>query len=148
MPVEVQLGASQGPLPHAGEVARWAEATLDELGEEPEPPDLCIRLVDEGESRTLNQRYRGIDKPTNVLSFAADVSVPGARLLGDLVICAPVVHAEAQAQGKAVDDHFAHMVVHGVLHLCGFDHEGEADAQQMENLERKILHGLGIGDPY
>lgn len=123
-------------------------AALEEVGDEGEPPDLCIRVVDGEESRDLNARYRGYDKPTNVLSFPADVALPGGKLLGDIVICAPVVGAEAAEQGKAPEDHFAHMVVHGVLHLSGYDHEQAGEAELMEAIERKILGRVGIADPY
>ena len=110
--------------------------------------EVCVRVVDETESRTLNRRYRGKDKPTNVLSFPADIELPEGRVWGDIVICAPVVAAEAEAQGKALEAHFAHMVVHGVLHLLGYDHESGADAETMESLETEILGRFGIGDPY
>ncbi|MFA5940774.1 MAG: rRNA maturation RNase YbeY [Sinimarinibacterium sp.] len=105
--------------------------------------ELTIRVVDEDESRALNAGYRGKDKPTNVLSF------PGSGgLLGDLVICAPVVAREALEQGKPARAHWAHMVVHGCLHLRGYDHEHDLDAQRMEAREKRILKGLGFADPY
>ena len=148
MPVDVQLASDLCDLPEIGDIQKWADVTLDELGEDAEPPDLCIRLVGTAESRTLNYQYRGTDKPTNVLSFAADVEVPGARVLGDLVICAPVVLSEAQSQEKSSTDHFAHMVVHGVLHLLGHDHELPEAASQMERLELRVLTRLGVPDPY
>jgi len=148
MPVEVQVASSAEQLPASGEIQKWADVALEELGDDAEPPDLCIRLVDTEESRSLNGRYRGQDKPTNVLSFPADVCVPGAKLLGDLVICVPVVLDEAQSQAKIPADHFAHMVVHGVLHLLGHDHEQPEAASQMEALELKILGRLGVRDPY
>ncbi len=98
----------------------------------------------------LNTRYRRKEGTTNVLSFGADLIAPdgGPRLLGDVVICAPVVASEAAPQGKSQTDHFAHLVVHGVLHLCGYDHETAADAKVMEGHEVAILGALGIGDPY
>ncbi len=148
MPVEVQLASASPRLPAERDIQRWAIAALEELGEDAEPSDLCIRLVDTAESQALNHRYRGKNKPTNVLSFPADVDVPGERFLGDLVVCAPVVVDEAQAQRKKTDDHFAHMVVHGVLHLLGHDHEHDEDARRMEVLEREILQRLGVGNPY
>jgi len=104
--------------------------------------------VDAAESQTLNSRFRGQEKPTNVLSFPADVHIPGRRTLGDVVICMPVVVGEAARQQKAVDDHLAHMVVHGVLHLFGYDHQKDDDAQRMEGLEQQILRQLGVADPY
>ena len=148
MPVEVQLACDVDRLPAEADIQKWADAALEELGDDAEPPDLCIRLVDAAESRSLNDRYRGQNKATNVLSFPADVSVPGARLLGDLVICVPVVLSEAQSQDKSPADHFAHMVVHGVLHLLGHDHEEPDAALSMEALEQKILGRLGVKDPY
>jgi probable rRNA maturation factor len=101
---------------------RWARATLTGIGES---GSLCIRVVDTEEMVELNSRYRRKQGATNVLSFAADLVAPDSdeRLLGDVVICAPVVASEAQQQRKSVTNHFAHLVVHGVLHLCGYDHE-------------------------
>ena len=148
MPVEVQLASAAPRLPGEREIQRWAAAVLEEVAEDGEPPDLCIRLVDAAESQALNHRFRGKNKPTNVLSFPAEVDVPGERLLGDLVVCAPVVVDEAQAQNKKTDDHFAHMVVHGVLHLLGHNHEQDEDARRMEALELEILRRLGVGNPY
>lgn len=148
MPVDVQLASTAGQLPELSAIQRWADLALEELGEDPEPPDLCIRLVDAAESQTLNSRFRGQEKPTNVLSFPADVHIPGRRTLGDVVICMPVVVGEAARQQKAVDDHLAHMVVHGVLHLFGYDHQKDDDAQRMEGLEQQILRQLGVADPY
>jgi len=111
--------------------------------------EVVIRLVDEAESRQLNHDYRGIDRPTNVLSFPfeapAEVQLP---LLGDLVICAPVVAREAVEQGKAAKAHWAHMVIHGVLHLLGYDHQADDEAQQMEQRERELLYRLHFTDPY
>jgi probable rRNA maturation factor len=148
MPVDVQLASSAVQLPACLDIQRWAEAALEELVDDAEPPDLCVRLVDEAESRSLNDRYRGQDKPTNVLSFPADVVVPGENLLGDLVICVPVVLSEAKEQSKAAADHFAHMVVHGVLHLLGHDHDEPDAASRMEALELRILAEFGVQDPY
>ena len=96
----------------------------------------------------LNGRYRGIDAPTNVLSFPSGAEVPGEQVLGDVVVCAPVVEAEAQAQNKRPADHYAHLVVHGVLHLRGFDHATDGEAQAMERLESIVLGEIGITDPY
>jgi probable rRNA maturation factor len=148
MPVEVQVASAADAVPRAPEIQRWADAALEEMADDGEPPDLCIRVVDEEESQSLNSRYRGFDKPTNVLSFPAQINVPGENILGDVVICAPVVCAEAAGQGKSVGDHYAHMVVHGVLHLVGYDHERPQAAERMEALEIKILERLGVTDPY
>jgi len=144
--LEIQYVAASGELPAEADFRRWVLAALEGIDG---PVELVIRLVDEEESRELNHRYRGRDKPTNVLSFTFEVP-PGveAAHLGDLVICAPVVIKEAQEQHKHAGAHWAHMVVHGVLHLRGYDHQDEAAAEAMEQLEREILSGLGIGDPY
>ena len=108
-----------------------------------------IRVVDEAEGRELNRRYRGMDKATNVLSFPFQAPAGiDSQHLGDLVICAPVVEREAREQRKSLRDHCAHLVVHGVLHLRGYDHQDEREAEEMEALERRILQQLGIADPY
>jgi probable rRNA maturation factor len=105
-------------------------------------------VVDEAESRQLNHDYRHKDSPTNVLSFPAGIDLPEALVWGDVVVCADVVAREAAAQGKRYEDHFAHMVVHGVLHLMGYDHQTADEAAVMERLEQQILDGFGISDPY
>jgi probable rRNA maturation factor len=113
--------------------------------------ELVIRIVDEPESAALNERYRNKPGPTNVLAFpAGDVPVPDAetRPIGDVVICAAVVVREAVEQGKLPEAHWAHVVIHGCLHLLGFDHEAEDDAREMESREAALLAELGIGDPY
>lgn len=126
----------------------WANAAA------PEPPvSVAIRVVDEAEGRRLNRAYRGKDRPTNVLSFPAALppEVAGALPappLGDLVLCAPVVAREARSQGKPEAHHWAHLVVHGLLHLQGWDHEEDAAAQRMERREVELLEGLGIANPY
>ena len=121
---------------------RWARlAAGDRQGE------LGIRVVGSRESRALNARWRGRPKPTNVLSFPAAPALRG-RQLGDLVVCAPVVAREAREQGKPLAAHWAHMIVHGTLHLLGFDHVRAADAKRMEGRERALLARIGIADPY
>lgn len=131
-------------------IERWAELVIDHMGENAERTEVCIRLVGELESRQLNADYRDQDKPTNVLSFPANVTLPDSTssYLGDMVICAPVVQREAREQGKGVDDHLAHMVVHGMLHLYGHDHVEPGEAGVMESIEREILGKVGIADPY
>ena len=111
---------------------------------------LSLELVDTDRIHELNRDHRGKDEPTDVLSFPIDGTGPnaGPRELGDIVICAPVVQREARLQGKDVRAHFAHLTVHGVLHLLGFDHDDPREADLMENLEREILAGLGFDDPY
>jgi probable rRNA maturation factor len=108
-----------------------------------------VVIVDEAVGRGFNFQFRGRDYPTNVLSFSYELLAhERSGLLGEIVFCAPVVAREAVDQGKSLRDHYAHLTVHGVLHLLGHDHQNAADAQRMEALERRILGGLGIGDPY
>lgn len=138
--------ASSAQLPSENQFQQWVDAALAGLEEDAE---LSIRLVDEPESAELNLEYRGKQGPTNVLSFPFDSPVPMTpMLLGDLVICVPVVAREAVEQDKAQDDHMAHMVVHGCLHLLGYDHLEDDEAEQMEALEIKILQTLTINNPY
>ena len=152
--VAVQFAARRPWVPTATALRRWARgarAAATRRGRRtlPTGADLCIRIVGSAASRRLNRDYRGKDQPTNVLSFPAGaVERALGDALGDLVICAPVVAAEARAQGKAAAAHWAHMVVHGVLHLHGFDHENARDARVMEGLEVEILRGFGYQDPY
>jgi len=144
--LEVQYVTKAMGTPDEGRFRRWAEAALQNRRQHAE---LVIRVVDEAESTELNRTYRGKDRPTNVLSFPfeAPPAVESA-LLGDLVICAPVVQHEALEQGKTPEAHWAHMVVHGVLHLLGYDHQDDAHAAEMESLEADILKELGFADPY
>ena len=135
-------------LPASASFRRWAEAALRGARRR-KSVELAIRIVDADEGRTLNRDYRGKDYATNVLSFPAELP-PGVDLplIGDLAICAPVVLREAAEQGKRSRDHWAHLTIHGVLHLLGYDHLEEAEAEAMEALETRILAGLGIADPY
>ena len=144
--VEVQIATELEELPTEEDLLLWVRAAL--MGREG-PIELVIRIVDEPESRQLNHDYRGKDGPTNVLSFPfqAPPEVP-SELLGDLVICAPVVVKEAREQGKQTWAHWAHMVVHGVLHLQGYDHQSDEEAERMEGVERSILQQLHFADPY
>jgi probable rRNA maturation factor len=148
--VAVSYATERKGVPSAASFRKWVAAALDRRIRE---ADLSIRIVGEDEGRALNRHYRGKDYATNVLSFPAELpeGLPkGVKLplLGDLVICAPVVAREAAEQGKPLNDHYAHLTVHGALHLLGWDHENEADAEAMEALERQILAGLGVADPY
>lgn len=150
--VSVGYALPRAGLPSAVSFRKWVAAALESRIRE---ADLAIRLVDAREGRALNRHYRGKDYATNVLSFPADaaegVKLPkGVKmpLLGDLVICAPVVAREAKEQGKALNAHYAHLTVHGALHLLGWNHEDDREAECMEQLEREILAGLGIDDPY
>jgi len=146
--VAVQRAAECPWLPATAVIRRWAASAAGPG----HGGELTVRVVDEAESALLNETYRGKAGPTNVLAFPADVpALPDATEpppLGDLVICAPVVEREAAEQGKAVLAHFAHLVVHGTLHLIGHDHEEEAAAQVMEAREREVLGGFGFADPY
>lgn len=139
-------------LPTRPQFRKWVLAALTGAGRRFDS-EVAIQLVDAPEGQAMNLQYRGKDYATNVLSFPAEVpeGLPedfDFPQLGDLVICAPVVAREAAEQGKALDDHFAHLTVHGVLHLLGFDHIEDAEAEEMEALERVILAELGISDPY
>ncbi|MCT8125356.1 rRNA maturation RNase YbeY [Alishewanella sp. BS5-314] len=144
--LDLQLASSAHDLPDAAQFQTWLDAAILPFQEQAE---VTIRVVDAAESQQLNLQYRGKDKPTNVLSFPFQCP-PGIELplLGDLVICAQVVATEAAEQGKPLASHWAHMVVHGCLHLLGFDHINDADAEQMEAEEIQILQQLGISNPY
>jgi probable rRNA maturation factor len=143
--VDVQHATVFQPLPGNQEFNLWVSTALQENDD----AALTLRLVDEAESRELNSRFRGKDAPTNVLSFPAELP-PGIDipLLGDIVICAPLVHEEAAAQNKPVQAHWAHLVIHGVLHLLGHDHQDEQEAREMETIEVDLLFSLGIPNPY
>ena len=153
----VQLDVSVGyavprvGLPSPVSFRKWIAAALESRIRE---ADLAVRLVGAREGRALNRQYRGKDYATNVLSFPAentDVKLPTGYkrpLLGDLVLCAPVVAREAREQKKSLLAHYAHLTVHGTLHLLGWDHGDDREAECMEQLEREILAGLGIDDPY
>ncbi len=164
--VDVQFAASQAPVPDAlpleSSFVAWAQAAHSAVaGGQESPKELTIRLVDDAEMAELNNTYRGKQGLTNVLSFpfewddsladlavdesAADLTAP---ILGDLVICPSVVVTEAKEQSKQIEHHYAHMVVHGVLHLCGYDHQDEQDAQEMESLEQTVMAALNMPDPY
>jgi len=145
--VEVVAADRRPWAPSAKRIALWAAAAAGARGRHAE---LAIRVVGKRESRRLNAHWRGEDYATNVLSFPVEGLSPVVRPrpLGDLLICAPLVAAEASEQGKTQAAHWAHMVVHGVLHLLGHDHEQDAEAVRMERMERRILAGLGFPDPY
>lgn len=145
--ISTQKADRQAKTPALKQLREWSEFTLKQ--QKIRNAELCIRIVTSRESAQLNQRYRHKPGPTNVLSFSAelpkDLTVP---LLGDLVICAAVVNREAVAQGKTRAAHWAHMVVHGSLHLLGLDHINPKEAVEMEKTEIKILHKLGFANPY
>ncbi|MCS4504997.1 Endoribonuclease YbeY [wastewater metagenome] len=143
---DIQLASAVAEVPDDDDFRRWVEAALAGRRLEAE---VSVRIVDEPEGRELNATYRGRDYATNVLSFPAGlpegVDLP---MLGDLVICAPVVEREAAEQGKPARAHWAHMVVHGILHLLGHDHIEDDEAELMEAEERTVLAALGFPDPY
>ncbi len=143
--IDVQVATVFSPLPAESELCLWAQTALRDLTE----VELTLRLVDSEESRKLNSRFRGKNQPTNVLSFPAELP-PGLDipLLGDIVICAPLVNEEAAVQGKSLQAHFAHLVIHGVLHLQGYDHQDDQQAAEMEALEVELLNSLGFANPY
>ncbi|MET0046934.1 MAG: rRNA maturation RNase YbeY [Sedimenticola sp.] len=146
MQLDVQRIDDGAGIPGDGLFEHWIAAALAGRRDSAE---LTIRIVDETESHELNLQYRGKDRPTNVLSFPFEApEVVESDLLGDLVICAPVVAREAEEQGKTLEAHWAHMVVHGTLHLLGFDHQNEQEAEEMEGLEREIIEVMGYPDPY
>ncbi|QGZ72034.1 rRNA maturation RNase YbeY [Aeromonas hydrophila] len=145
--LDLQLAsASTDGLPSEAQLQGWLDGTI--LGFQQEA-EVTVRIVDEAESNELNLTYRGKDKPTNVLSFPFEAP-PGLELplLGDLVICRQVVEHEAAEQSKPLMAHWAHMVVHGSLHLLGYDHIEDDEAEEMEALERDIMQELGFADPY
>ncbi len=145
--LSVQYACNRDGVPSRVEFRRWLRAA------EPGAARITVRIVDEDEGRELNRDYRGKDYATNVLTFAygegEDMPLPeGLPLMGDLVLCRQVVEREAAEQGKALDAHYAHLSVHGMLHLQGFDHLEDTEAEDMEARERQILAGLGYADPY
>lgn len=144
--VEIQRATDETVLPENSQIERWARLALTGSKQKGE---LAVRIVGEEEGGALNRKWRGGKGPANVLSFPysppAGMAMPP---LGDIVICAPVLRREAREQDKPLLAHWAHMVVHGTLHLLGYAHEEDAEARRMENLERKILEGLGFPDPY
>jgi probable rRNA maturation factor len=137
-------------IPTPETIQTWiSKALIAGLDSEREEAELTVRIVDKDESQALNSQYRNMDKPTNVLSFPFQ-NPPGITLplLGDLVICKNVVEKEAKQQNKTLDEHWAHMLIHGTLHLLGYDHIDEQQALEMEELETKLLIQLGYADPY
>lgn len=144
--LDLQLACEDALIPALHDFQHWLTLAIPA---DKQHWDITLRIVDKAESQQLNCDYRGKDYPTNVLSFPADVpehlNIP---LLGDLVICAPVVAEEAREQGKPINAHWAHLCIHGALHLLGFDHETDEQAAEMETLETQLILGLGFADPY
>jgi probable rRNA maturation factor len=167
--IEIQYAVRRTGVPHARTLRAWAHDACHEAEwrsvssrqRSASGTTVTIRIVGAAESRRLNRTWRGKDKPTNVLSFPSDAPTREQRgrarssltsahslFLGDVAICAPVVAREAREQGKSLHSHWAHMVVHGVLHLLGYDHENDRDAHRMESTEIRILQQFGYSDPY
>jgi probable rRNA maturation factor len=144
--LEVQRVSDDPDIPDDERLSAWVGAALKgRVG----PCELTVRLVDEPESAALNRAYRGKDSPTNVLSFPLDMPPEtGIPYLGDLVICTPVVRREAAEQGKSLESHYAHMLVHGILHLLGYDHHSPREAREMEALEAAVMTRIGFSNPY
>ena len=151
--LDIENASECDQIPVESDFQRWVESAVATLALAEKPRLIAIRIVDPIESAALNNEYRNKDKPTNVLSFPCHLpdeimeQLPEAPL-GDLVICAAVVHKEANEQNKSVSNHWAHMVIHGTLHLAGYDHDNDDEAQVMESLEISILSSLDIKNPY
>jgi len=148
--IDLQIACLATELPTKEQFQLWVDTALEEVSSKPSQEfELTIRLVNSEESQQLNNQYRSKDKPTNVLSFPFEV--PDGielNLLGDLIICIEVMQQEAKEQNKALFDHWAHLVIHGCLHLVGFDHISDSEALEMESIEIIILEKLGVTNPY
>jgi len=150
--VDIQV-ACDGDIPAEAVIQRWVAAALGQSGRSVNRPcEIAVRIVDAEEIKALNQLYRKQDTATNVLSFPGGeidgLPDDATQMLGDIVVCAPIIAREASEQGKAPVDHWAHMLVHGTLHLLGFDHTNAAEAAEMEALETSILAAGNVTDPY
>tara|TARA_R110000782_G_scaffold196430_5_gene285772 strand:+ start:3495 stop:3950 length:456 start_codon:yes stop_codon:yes gene_type:complete len=144
--IEIQNASGINSLPEGNKIVEWAKQALDTKYQDAE---ITLRIVDEEEGLALNKEWRKKESATNVLSFpVGEILEQAPNLLGDIVICAPVVEREANAQGKEFDAHWAHLVIHGVLHLQGYDHESSEQARIMESKEIKILKNIGYANPY
>jgi probable rRNA maturation factor len=144
--VDIQMASASEEAPDPQSIERWIGAAI---GDQRESTELSVRIVDAEEGQALNEQFRGSTGATNVLSFPFENESPEPlALIGDIVICAPVVAKEAREQNKALNAHWAHMMIHGVLHLLGYDHQNENDANLMESLETEIMQGLGFPPPY
>ena len=144
--IEIQYATEINDLPEEGLIKKWVNSSLNGYIENAE---LTIRIVDKAEGAQLNEKWRNAQGPTNVLSFLySDLNETTKSIQGDIVICAPLILREAAEQKKSVDAHWAHIIVHGILHLLGYDHDNENDANEMESLETSILGKLKIPDPY
>lgn len=144
--IDLQVNSDSSQLPKESHMIRWAQAAVADRRKQAE---ISVLIVDTEEGAELNQQWRAKEGPTNVLSFPSDLPEElQLPLLGDLVICAPVVEREAQEQEKTLESHWAHMIIHGTLHLLGFDHVEDGEAEEMESLETSIMQSLGYPDPY
>ena len=144
--IDLQVASENNNLPTEEQLTLWATSAI---GDQREESEISIRIVDTEEGQSLNHQWRNKDYATNVLSFPSDLPPElNLPLLGDLVICAPVVEREAKEQNKSTSSHWAHMVIHGTLHLLGYDHIEEAEAVEMEGLETQVMQSLGYDDPY
>ena len=144
--VDIQMASASEEAPDPQSIERWIGAAI---GDQRESTELSVRIVDAEEGQALNEQFRGSTGATNVLSFPFENESPEPLpLIGDIVICAPVVLKEASEQNKTLNAHWAHMIIHGVLHLLGYDHQNENDANLMESLETEIMQGLGFPPPY
>ena len=149
--LDLQIATTDDSVPSRQDMAAWADGAVT-AAQPGRAAEITVRVVDENESRELNRQFRGKNSATNVLSFASGPlsGLPEGTdiTLGDIVVCAPVVRAEAVQQGKDISAHWAHMIVHGTLHLLGYDHQAETDATAMESLEKEVLGNFEIEDPY
>ncbi len=146
MNMDIQNISAHAFLPENELIIKWAEQALDEQHKDAE---VTLRVVDSDEGTQLNKEWRNKDTATNVLSFPVGEPIEQApNLLGDIVICAPVVEQEAMEQGKDSKAHWAHLIIHGILHLQGYDHESEEEAEIMETKEIQILNNMGFSNPY
>ena len=144
--VDIQMASASEEAPDPQSIERWVSAALNNQRDSTE---LSIRIVDTEEGQALNEQFRGSTGATNVLSFPFENESPEPLpLIGDIVICAPVVLKEANEQNKTLNAHWAHMIIHGVLHLLGYDHQDDEQANVMETLETEIMQGLGFPPPY
>ncbi|WP_370979758.1 rRNA maturation RNase YbeY [Agaribacterium sp. ZY112] len=144
--IDVQIACAADALPSEDQLQHWCKTALKAAGRD---GALALRISDAKEIQTLNQQYRNKNNSTNVLSFPSDLPAElGLDELGDIIMCAEVIAREAVEQNKNADDHWAHMVIHGTLHLCGYDHIDDKEAEEMEALETQILATLGINNPY
>jgi len=150
--IDIEIVSDDAAIPSIDEITDWVRRTLDAVPRPPQGAELAVRVVDALEMQSLNREHRQKDAPTNVLSFPIGEiqGLPAAagNFLGDIVVCATVVRREASEQDKHLNDHWAHMLVHGTLHLLGYDHQIDKEAAKMEALEQRVLAQHGVSNPY